>query len=107
MLRDVRVLLEQECASNLEAMVTFTDVEVTDDLKYATIFYSVLGNDKQKADTDRFLAKIQKRVQFQIGRLLNIKVIPEIQFKFDSSIERGMRIEQLLKDISGKDTENQ
>ncbi len=103
MLRDVRNLLEMECASNLTAMVTFTEVEITDDLKYATIFYSVLGNEDQKTKTNRYLNKNRSRIQFKLGRLLNIKVIPEISFKFDPSIEQGMRIEQLLNEISKED----
>jgi len=103
MLRDVRDIMELECASNLTAMVTFTEVDVTDDLRYATIFYSVLGNEKQKTDTSRYLNKNRGRIQFKLGRLLNIKVMPEISFKFDPSIERGMRIEQLLNEISKED----
>jgi len=106
MLRDVRELLEHECSSNLKAMVTFTDVEVTDDLRYATIYYSVLGGEKEKNDTARFLNRIIKDTQFKLGRMLNIKVIPEISFKFDPSIERGMRIEELLNQISKKDDES-
>ncbi len=100
MLRDVRVLLELECATNLTAMVTFTDVEVTDDLRYATIYYSVLGDEKQKTQASRYFNKNRGRIQFKLGRLLNIKIIPEITFEFDPSIEQGMRIEQLLNEIS-------
>jgi ribosome-binding factor A len=103
MLRDVRDLLDQECAANLTAMVTFTDVEVTNDLRMATIYYSVLGNEDQKSEASHYFKKNRGRIQFKLGRLLNIKVIPEISFKFDPSIERGMRIEQLLNEISNED----
>jgi len=100
MLRDVRELMELECSTNLTAMVTFTDVVVTDDIRYATIYYSVLGDEKQKTETSRYLNKNRARIQFKLGRLLSIKVIPEISFEFDPSIEQGMRIEQLLNKIS-------
>jgi ribosome-binding factor A len=103
MLRDVQSLLEQECAANLEAMVTFTDVSVTDDLRFAKIYYSVLGDEEQKTKTARYFDKVRKRVQSRMGRLLSIKLTPEISFHFDPSIERGMRIEKLLKEISEKD----
>lgn len=103
MLRDVRNLLEQDCAANLKAMVTFTDVEVTDDIRYAKIFYSVLGGESDKKETSIYLNKIRKQVQYHLGRLLNIKMVPEITFEFDPSIERGMRIEQLLNEISKKE----
>jgi len=100
MLRDVQNLLEYECATNLKAMVTFTDVTISNDLKYATIYYSVLGDEPSRKEASEYLLRIRPRVQSQLGRLLGIKIIPEIAFKFDPSIERGMKIEKLLSDIS-------
>jgi ribosome-binding factor A len=102
-LRDVQVMLEQECIAHIKAMVTFTDAEISSDLKYATIFYSVLGEEKQKKQAAAYLTKIQKRVQFQLGDLLHIKHTPEIRFKYDPSIERGMRIEKILNDLKKKE----
>jgi len=102
MLRDVQQLLSQECSTILEGLVTFTDVEMTSDLKYATIYYSVLGKDGAHEKAAAYLNGIQKRVQAQLGRLLSIKNIPEITFKFDPSIEQGLRIEEILNDISRK-----
>ena len=100
MLRDIQSLLEHETAAKLESLVTFTDVEITSDLKFAKIFYSVLGDDKAKEKTSNYLGKIRGRVQAQLGRMLRIKYTPEITFEFDPSIERGMIIEKLLNDIS-------
>jgi len=105
MLRDVREILDPECLLNLNSMVTFTDVELTNDLRYATIYYSVLGNDEQKENAAKYLDRRKKSVQVQLGRLLAIKYIPEINFEFDPSIEKGMRIQQLLNDISTDDKE--
>jgi len=103
MLRDVRELLDQECTASLQVMVTFTEVEVTDDLRYATIYYTVLGQEEQKRKVSRYFQKNRSRIQAQLGRLLSIKTIPEIKFEFDPSIERGMRIEQLLKQVTEED----
>nr|MBN2277932.1 30S ribosome-binding factor RbfA [candidate division Zixibacteria bacterium] len=101
-LRDVQQLLEHECATNLKGMVTFTEVALTDDLKYATIYYSVLGNDHQKDEASEYFDRIRNRVRSQLARLIRLKQTPEISFKYDPSIERGMRIEQLLNDISSE-----
>ena len=100
MLRDVQSLLEQECAANLDSLVTFTDVKITDDLRFATIYYSVLGDEAAKKRTATYLDNIHRRVQTQLGRLLRIKYIPEITFAFDPSIERGMRIERILNKLA-------
>ena len=100
-LRDVQSLLEHETASNLDSLVTFTDVEITEDLKFAKIFYSVLGDDKSKDKTSNYLNRIRGRVQAQLGRLLSIKNTPEITFEFDPSIERAIKIERILDEIAG------
>lgn len=106
MLRDIQALLEPECTMNIKAMVTFTDVEVSSDLRYATVYYSVLGDDAAKEQASAFLAGISKRVRGQIGNLLRIKHSPEIRFKFDPSTEHGMRIEQLLNELKQKDDDS-
>ena len=105
-LRDVQVMLEHECTARLQGMVTFTDVEISADLKYATIFYSVLGDDAAKQRASAYLTGIRKRVQSELGALLRLKKTPEIRFEFDPSIERGMRIEQILNELSRKDEHN-
>lgn len=98
-LRDVRQLLDQELAGKLKGMVTFVDVEISSDLRYATIFYSVLGDDKDRLKAANYLSRIRGRVQGQLGRMLRIRVIPEIRFRYDDSIERGIRIQKLLNQI--------
>jgi ribosome-binding factor A len=103
MLRDIQSLLDQECALHIPAMVTFTDVEISSDLRYATVFYSVLGDIAAKEKAAAFLGGISKRVRGQLGNLLRIKHAPEIRFKFDPSTERGMRIEQILNELNRKD----
>ena len=100
MLRDVQTLLEPECAAHLSAMVTFTDVEISMDLRYATIYYSVLGDEKAKEKADFFLNGMQRRVKSELGKLLQIKHAPDVRFRFDPSIERGMRIEQILNELA-------
>jgi len=101
-LRDIQALLEHETAANLDSLVTFTDVEVTEDLKFAKIFYSVLGDDKSKEKTSKYLNRVRGRVQSKLGRLLRIKNTPEITFEFDPSIERALKIEKILNDIAGE-----
>lgn len=103
MLREVQILLEHDIAADLNWLVTFTDVEITKDLRLAKIFYSVLGDDEAKSRTAEYLDKIRNRVQSQLGRLLRVKHTPEITFAFDSSIEHGIKMEQLFDKIADKD----
>jgi ribosome-binding factor A len=102
MLRDVQLLLDQECANELDTMVTFTDVEITSDLRHAVIFYSVLGQEEKKKQAWHYFKGITGSIRGQLGRKLQLKYTPEIRFEFDPSVEHGLRIERLLNEISQK-----
>jgi len=80
-------------------MVTFTHVKVSDDLRYATVYYSCLGEEKERNSVKNFLEHEKKKIRFLVGKNLKIHHIPEFSFKFDSSIEEGIRIEKLLNEI--------
>jgi ribosome-binding factor A len=97
--RDISRLLETELADQLPSMVTITHVKLTKDLNYARVFYSCLGSEADRAQAEEFLMSERKRLRSLVGRNLHIRHIPEIDFKFDPSVEHGARIEQLLEEI--------
>ena len=78
--------------------VTVTAVETTPDLRHARVFVSVLGDDAQRADTMAGLASAHGVIQHDLARDLRMKHTPTLQFIFDESIQRGMRITELLGD---------
>ncbi|WP_404358792.1 30S ribosome-binding factor RbfA [Cytobacillus firmus] len=79
--------------------VTVTDVQVTGDLQQATVFISVLGDDEQRENTLRGLAKAKGFIRSEIGQRIRLRKTPEILFEFDESIDYGNRIESLLHQI--------
>lgn len=79
--------------------VTITDVEVTNDLKYAKVYVSVLGPEQDRIDTLAGLSSAAKYIRGEIGRRLHIRHSPEITFHYDGSIEYGAKIEKLLRQI--------
>ncbi|ASV65914.1 30S ribosome-binding factor RbfA [Cytobacillus sp. FSL W7-1323] len=79
--------------------VTVTDVHVTGDLQQATVYISVLGNEEQREDTLRGLAKAKGFIRSEIGQRIRLRKTPEITFEFDESIDYGNRIETLLHQI--------
>lgn len=90
--------------------VTITGVDVTDDLSLARIFFSVIGDDKVRKDTEAGLNSAKGFIRREIGRNLTIRHTPELIFKYDTSLEYGSRIESLLKEIGtehdGNNTED-
>ncbi len=80
--------------------VTLTSVETSPDLRHARVFVSVLGSDAERADTLAGLASAHGLLQQSIARELRMKRTPTLEFVFDESIDRGMRISELLDDGS-------
>ena len=104
-LRDLSNLMENELADQVSGMVTFTHVRLSDDLRYATVYYSVLGKDDDREATAEYFEREKKHIRHLIGRNLHIRHIPELTFRFDPSIEEGIRIEQLLNEIKSNSKE--
>lgn len=79
--------------------VTVTDVQVTGDLQQAKVFISVLGDDEQKENTLKGLAKAKGFIRSEIGHRIRLRKTPEIIFEFDESIDYGNRIETLIHQL--------
>lgn len=98
MLRDISQLLEGELAELTPGITTFTAVRLSSDLRYAKVYYSFLGSVEGRRLVDEFLLRERRRIRSRIGQNLSIRHIPELTFEFDPSVEKGIRIEQLLNE---------
>jgi ribosome-binding factor A len=78
--------------------VTVTSVDTSSDLRQARVYVSVLGDDEERAATMAGLESAHGVLQQSVARELRLKHTPTLQFVFDESIERGMRISELLGD---------
>jgi len=83
--------------------VTVTDVQVTGDLQQATVYISVLGDEEQRENTLKGLAKAKGFIRSEIGQRIRLRKTPEIFFEFDESIDYGNRIETLIHRIHDED----
>ncbi|MBO9128863.1 30S ribosome-binding factor RbfA [Bacillus sp. 165] len=82
--------------------VTVTDVQVSGDLQQAKVFISVLGDEEQRQNTLKGLAKAKGFIRAEIGQRIRLRKTPEIQFEFDESIDYGNRIETLLHQLNSE-----
>jgi ribosome-binding factor A len=82
--------------------VTVTDVQVSGDLQQAKVFISVLGDEEQRQNTLKGLAKAKGFIRSEIGQRIRLRKTPEIQFEFDESIDYGNRIETLLHQLNSE-----
>lgn len=83
--------------------VSVTDVEVSPDLRHAKVFVSVYGDEDVKTTTMDALVKAQGFVRSELGKRIRLRHTPEIVFHPDDSIERGARINALLRSVARPD----
>jgi ribosome-binding factor A len=81
--------------------VTVTSVDTTPDLRQAKVYVSVLGTDEERAETLAGLESAHGLLQQAGATELRMKHTPTLQFVFDESIDRGMRISELLDESDG------
>jgi ribosome-binding factor A len=84
--------------------VTITDVRVSPDLHHAHVFYRVLDQ-STVAETGRALTKTAYLVQRQLNQELKTRYIPHLKFEYDDTLERGNRIENLLRSVRKNEEE--
>jgi len=80
-------------------MVTVTRVDVSQDLRHAKIYVSVLGDDEEKEAAQRLLRRATRFIRSELASFLDLRVAPEISFALDESAENYLRIDQVLKRI--------
>ena len=94
-----QILLEDVNDPRLGFM-TITRIDVTDDLRYARVFYSVLGDEEQKAATAEALEEHAPRIRRMAVERINMKFAMEIKFEVDKAIDQSFRIDTILKKIN-------
>ena len=101
----VREVLSARIAEGLKdpriGFVTVTAVETSTDLRHARVYVSVLGPESERRDTLAGLGSSHGVLQAVIARELRLKRTPTLEFVYDESIERGMRIAELLGEEEG------
>ena len=83
--------------------VTITHVQVSPDLQHARVYYTTMGDASARKSTAKALGRATPFMRRQIGQRLRLRRSPELEFRFDESIEEQARIEQLLREIHRDD----
>ena len=92
-------LAEDAKDPRIVGLVTVTGVEVTRDLRHAKVFVSIMGSDDERRATLQGLESAAGHLRSRIGRVLRLRVAPEVTFRYDDSIARAAKIEALLAEL--------
>lgn len=111
--RKVAERIKELVAAGLERLVkdphlgfvTLTDVRVTGDLQQATVFYTVLGDEEQRATTAEVLETYRGRLRSHVGKGLGIRLTPSLIFVLDAVPEGAAHLDELLRQAQARDAE--
>jgi ribosome-binding factor A len=102
--RELGFILDRKLADPRIGMVTVTRVELSDDLRYAKVFVSFLGDEEQRRESLRLLRRARKFVRAELSHAISMRVTPELTFVIDESSENYIRIASVLKTIEKERT---
>ena len=98
-LAEISDLIRRDVKDPRVGFVTFTRVEMSDDLRYAKVFVSSLGSEQEKARTLKGLSSATGYIRRHLGRALHLRYTPDLTFLIDGSLEHGAKIAQLLRQL--------
>ncbi len=92
----VAEMLERRIKDPRLGFITITDAEVTNDLREATVFYTVFGSDEEHEQTAQALASAKGLLRSEVGKQTGVKFTPTLEFVADRTPEAARRIDELL-----------
>lgn len=96
---EVSDILRREIKDPRLGFFTVIDAEISADLRHAKVFVSIMGTEEERKQSMEVLKHAQHFVRQEFGKRVRMKVLPEIQFVKDESVDRGVRMLELLEEI--------
>lgn len=99
--REVAVLVHEDVRARLLPEISVSDVEVSRDLAVAKVYITALDPTNAKPAL-AVLKEEAKRYRQALSKLLSMRTVPELRFHYDDSVDRGGRIDELLRHVQSK-----
>ena len=99
LIEQISYILEYEVKNKDIKFVTITDVNVTNDLSHAKVYFTVLNMDKLE-ETKKALKSASGFIRHELREKIDIRQIPSLEFIYDQSIEYGNKIEKIIENLN-------
>ncbi len=102
--RELSDIIRLELKDPRVGMITITDVEVTSDHEHAKVFFTQLGNlaaDADHAPVKHALEHAAGFLRSELAHRMRLRIVPQLHFEYDESIERGVRLSKLIDEAVG------
>ncbi|MBC8142110.1 MAG: 30S ribosome-binding factor RbfA [Armatimonadetes bacterium] len=96
--RDLSEILQKEMRDERVALVTINSVDIARDFSIAKVFISCMGDDRDKALALKALQGASGFLRGQLGAMLELRVVPVLSFRYDTGVDKGVRMFELLKE---------
>jgi ribosome-binding factor A len=94
--RELSDIIRVELKDPRVGMITLTDVEMTPDNAHAKVFFTVLGQQPRIDEAAAGLQHAAGYLRSQLAQRIKIRIVPQLHFEYDASVERGIRLSQLI-----------
>ncbi len=101
--REIADLIQNEIKDPRIKQITITAVEVTRDYSHAKVFYTTLANKEDSFLIENGLEHAKGFLRSNLSHRMKLRVIPELHFVYDESVERGVRLSKLIDDAIAQD----
>ena len=99
-LEEMADLLVKDIKDPRLEMVTITNVKMSNNLRYARIYYSLVGDEKKKKGADEGFKRAMGFIKRELARRLRLRYMPDVEFLYDESFDYGSRIDSILKELN-------
>jgi ribosome-binding factor A len=100
--RDLAELIRTEVKDPRVGLVTLTEVELSSDQRHARVFFTALGDEAQARLAEQGLRHAAGYLRTRLAEAIKLRVLPDLQFVYDESVERGVRLSKLIDEAVGK-----
>jgi ribosome-binding factor A len=96
---EIMDMIQRDLKDPRIGFVTVTRVEVSPDLKHATVFISILGDEAKRDETLKAMERAKGHIRTELGKRVRLKFLPELEFVHDMAIEESLRVSEIIKKI--------
>ena len=101
LMKEIADIIQRELKdSRIQGVVSITDIEIAHDNSFAKVIYSVLGSEEQIAKTKEVIEKSTPNIRYHVGKMLRLRLTPELRFVYSNGLEEGSRVTELINKIS-------
>lgn len=100
--RELSALIAREVSDQRVKMASITTVTLSKDLKQATVYISSIDQSASPVEIENTLNHAGKYLRYLLGRQVNLRTTPDLRFKYDHSIRRGLEMTALIDSLNKK-----